>query len=1055
MRLAGLYINGFGLFRDLRIERLSPGVTVFLGENESGKSTMLGFVRAILFGFPDGRRSENPYPPLSGGNHGGSIELVDDQKQIYVVERSPGPHGGRVEVIKPDQTRENSKFLTHILGIGNRTLFNNIYAFSLSELQNFETLNTESVRETLYSAGAGVDPNRLSDLKTIIEKKEKDLFKPGGSKPEINRILSRLLTVIKERKTLQGSIEEYDLMKSEVTRLEKEIVDFEQKKLDRLKGIREKEYWISIFPEWINLTVSREKLSKMESIVSFPSQGVSRLEGLNSRLMDLKAGLVKAEQEYARQKNELPLSKTDPRILDFSESIRTLQKGQVHFDSVLRDIISLKQELASGETRLKEGMTRLGSSWNEDMILTYDLSIAVREEVRRYHETLDQAMREVQRKEDYYEGLAAKKREQEAMLNNIKEPAVKDFEQLNRVRRSLRELKSLNTDSRFTVEELRHLEERLKDSGDEKIAIDEDIQQSTSLPPLWLIFGIILLGVASLSWLSFYSQWIRGLSVLGASLIIGIAIWFVRIVLGKSEQNRIRHLERRKELICSKTADINEHMVRIRSDRDLLVEKVKSTESGLSITDTLSIDSLERMEHENQEHIVSLEQWEKSKDDLKQCERNFNDAAAELKDIKAKESNIKLEWNEWLKNQKLDTVLSPEGVLETLTLIQSCRDQIKNLKSLESRLEIREKTREEYLTLANEVLGSFEGIPENSSDIQVAVNDLIRDYEGFEQEEQKREILEREMAANHEMIEQQQIQIRDIKNEMAVLMSQGGADNEEQFRERSHIYEMRTELEREADGLEAGIRKLAMGLGDLSDVLGILPDIHFDELKDEKLRLDMELKGIEVTLDNSKKEQARLEERIRHLVNDEQISILRAEEESLKESLSLLADEWLINKLAQVLVKNARSRYEEERQPGVIAESGRFFKEMTLDKYPVVASPIGENRIEVVGGDNKRKEIAHLSRGTAEQLYLSLRFGFIKEFSKRSTQLPVIMDEILVNFDRKRAQATVKGIMELSREHQVLYFTCHPETVELFQEADHDVSVMEISGGKVNVRGQA
>jgi uncharacterized protein YhaN len=59
------------------------------------------------------------------------------------------------------------------------------------------------------------------------------------------------------------------------------------------------------------------------------------------------------------------------------------------------------------------------------------------------------------------------------------------------------------------------------------------------------------------------------------------------------------------------------------------------------------------------------------------------------------------------------------------------------------------------------------------------------------------------------------------------------------------------------------------------------------------------------------------------------------------------------------------------------------------------------------------------------------------------------MDEILVNFDRKRAHATVKGIRELAKEHQVLYFTCHPDTVELFKDSKQNVSVFEISQGKI------
>ena len=52
MRLTGIYIDGFGLFHNLKIDGLTPELTVFLGMNESGKSTLLGFLRAVLFGFP-------------------------------------------------------------------------------------------------------------------------------------------------------------------------------------------------------------------------------------------------------------------------------------------------------------------------------------------------------------------------------------------------------------------------------------------------------------------------------------------------------------------------------------------------------------------------------------------------------------------------------------------------------------------------------------------------------------------------------------------------------------------------------------------------------------------------------------------------------------------------------------------------------------------------------------------------------------------------------------------------------------------------------------------
>jgi uncharacterized protein YhaN len=72
-----------------------------------------------------------------------------------------------------------------------------------------------------------------------------------------------------------------------------------------------------------------------------------------------------------------------------------------------------------------------------------------------------------------------------------------------------------------------------------------------------------------------------------------------------------------------------------------------------------------------------------------------------------------------------------------------------------------------------------------------------------------------------------------------------------------------------------------------------------------------------------------------------------------------------------------------------------------------------------------------LSRGTSEQLYLALRFGLIEEFARHGEPLPVVMDDILVNFDADRAARAASAIRDLASRHQVLYFTCHRWTAEL------------------------
>lgn len=75
MRLNRLTIYGFGQFHDRTFD-LRPGLTVFLGANEAGKSTLTQFISAILFGFPTKKHPTLRYEPLDGSRFGGEISFT-------------------------------------------------------------------------------------------------------------------------------------------------------------------------------------------------------------------------------------------------------------------------------------------------------------------------------------------------------------------------------------------------------------------------------------------------------------------------------------------------------------------------------------------------------------------------------------------------------------------------------------------------------------------------------------------------------------------------------------------------------------------------------------------------------------------------------------------------------------------------------------------------------------------------------------------------------------------------------------------------------------------
>jgi len=89
-----------------------------------------------------------------------------------------------------------------------------------------------------------------------------------------------------------------------------------------------------------------------------------------------------------------------------------------------------------------------------------------------------------------------------------------------------------------------------------------------------------------------------------------------------------------------------------------------------------------------------------------------------------------------------------------------------------------------------------------------------------------------------------------------------------------------------------------------------------------------------------------------------------------------------------------------------------------------IKAPFGEQRLIVIRAGGQALETHQLSRGTAEQLYLSMRFALAQEYAGKAV-LPLVMDDILVNFDEERMESCLRVMADVSQRHQVLLFTCH------------------------------
>lgn len=153
-----------------------------------------------------------------------------------------------------------------------------------------------------------------------------------------------------------------------------------------------------------------------------------------------------------------------------------------------------------------------------------------------------------------------------------------------------------------------------------------------------------------------------------------------------------------------------------------------------------------------------------------------------------------------------------------------------------------------------------------------------------------------------------------------------------------------------------------------------------------------------------------------------------------REGLYPLAREYAINRAADFILAKAEEGLLEGIEDSLMDNAGLIFRRLTQEEYRgiVPSKDILEGDFHGVLDEDKSEQSFHmLSRGTAEQLYLSLRLSRIMDMGGG---LPIIIDDSLVNFDKKHLIKALDIISELSKTNQVFILTCHRVLLEALDE---------------------
>ncbi|MGZ8481179.1 MAG: AAA family ATPase [Candidatus Limnocylindria bacterium] len=394
MRIRSIFIDGFGIWHESRLEP-DAGLTVVSGDNEAGKTTLLAFIRAILFGF-----ETNQYPAVAGGRRGGWLDVVTADERAFRIERY-GDRGGQgaVHVTGEDGVDRGAEYLSRLLHGVEASVYRNVFAFRLEELSELKGLTEGGVAARIYGAGLGTGAASALAVETGLRGEVAGLFKPGGSNPRINQLLKEIEEVERQLSGLdlpadyaaaRGSLAELEV---EQERLATSIdsLGSERRRLERI---------VAGWQPTQELRAAEAALATEPDLGAGPAGALERFTRLEAALRASQERLDDAAARLASRRERLAELHPDEPLLTRRSEVEGLLEAQAAVRGEAGALREAESHLASAERQLAETLAQLGDGWTEERVAALDLSVATRSALGgRFRDLLDGATRDVDRRE--------------------------------------------------------------------------------------------------------------------------------------------------------------------------------------------------------------------------------------------------------------------------------------------------------------------------------------------------------------------------------------------------------------------------------------------------------------------------------------------------------------------------------------------------------------------------------------------------------------------------------------------------------------------------------
>ncbi len=1011
MKIHEVEIDGFGAWNGLSLSGVSDGLTVIYGPNEAGKTTLMQFVRAMLYGFNDERRARY-LPPLGGGRAGGRLNVATPRGRL-VVHRADDDRGtvdGQVRVVDARGPAHDAPTLDSLLSGVDEPIFRNVFAIGMREIQELGTLSDTAAADMLYRLATGLDRVSLIDVMRELDTSRNRLLAPDGRTSQIVQLVGERHRLSDETSRLGHQARQYAGLLQERDRLDQTLAGLEAEQrrcqqrldwLDKAAAARE---------PWQRRSQVLAELKSLGDVGSLRGGALEELDALAAKIKTWKRRIAHVGRKRRDLRREARKLRIRDSLVKHGPRIEALVEQQGWLKSLASQIKQLQGDIDLSTEQLAEEHRLLGLAQPADGKFTFQAAALERlkpleRQCRAAQRQLVEAKQGVKRADD---ALAEQQADVQKKLDEHGHDDVAAGHQ---------KAGELVTKLRKRVQ----LDERLADMSRQQGEVSQEGHYivDNQILPVWLLGvlgGVFAIGVALMLTGTLLPQaflrstgWMMAvLGLVSAGAASGVKHWMERSAARDFDTN-----EQQAALLTKQIADA-------KAERDRLDAELPKGGGPL----------LARLAAAEKEQ-AAIEQLLPLEADRKSTQSQHGSARKRFKQAKEEFDVARRRWRQGLEAAGLPGTLSVKQLRAFAdrrdALEEMTRGIARNRNELIERKRERDALHQRITTLVTDSRLKLEdGEPEallNALHEALIEQQLLVERRG-ELRKSDRRLRHLERKATRAA--------GSVRRRRQALLDEAGAADEAQLR-RWAVEAARIQgLEVERDTLT---RELARIIGDASpaEIEQHLTQHDQPETLREKAstteRRDELVKQVRTTAE----QRGQTHERLLGMAGDTQLSDRLLERAAVDQQLREAVERWQTQAVTHRALAMVRKQYESQRQPETLREASQYLAQMTEGRYQRVWTPLDEDVLRVDDRQGQSIRVEVLSRGTREQVYLSLRLALVSAYARRGARLPMLLDDVLVNFDAQRAAAAA-GVLQTfaERGHQLIVFTCHEHMARLF-----------------------